>query len=369
MAGFGQVRVNPAGNGTFQPAVAGVGFHRIYYTAAGCTDSMVVFVSPLPVAPADTVACINQGNLIFTGTPAGGSWSGPGILSTSGGLFNTDSAGIGNHRLYYTTASGCVDSMQVIVNPLPVPSFNNSDTAYCHIDSLFLLNLTPAGGVLSGPGCVGNSFNPALAGRGQHQLIYQAGVGLCERFDTLLVEVGDSLRIQAFSSADTLCFGDTVMLRVSKTGGLPTATSHWGPHGIGDTVYFVPTVSAWHQVVVSDGCSTPRPIPFLCMCIHRLFTHLPRNCRIVTIRWGYTAFNMPLARLTARNGIPCRTALVIPFFATQGTYAVRITDTVTGCYLLDTIVMRSFPIISANFTTNLTNGVTTWPMPPSLSLT
>jgi gliding motility-associated-like protein len=39
-------------------------------------------------------------------------------------------------------------------------------------------------------------------------------------------------------------------------------------------------------------------------------------------------------------------------FAQQGTYAVRITDTLTGCYLLDTIVMRSFPIISANYTTN-----------------
>lgn len=344
--------VNPAGNGTFQPAVAGIGFHRLYYTAAGCVDSMVVYVSPLPVAPVDTVVCISQGNLIFTGTPSGGSWSGPGIRNSFTGLFNTDSAGIGNHRLYYTTAAGCVDSMQVQVNPLPQPSFNNSDTIFCHIDSLFSLQLTPAGGVLSGPGCVGNRFNPVLAGMGQHQLIYSAGIGLCERFDTLRVQVRDSLRIQVFSSADTLCYGDTVLLWVTKTGGLPTASSDWGALGASDSVYFVPTVSGWHPVVVSDGCSTPQTDSIF------VYVH-PQIVYTLTQELQNCYDSLGIYRIQYAPGSAYRTQwYTLPnsfgdtLFARQGTYAVRITDTLTGCYLLDTIVMRSFPIISANFTIN-----------------
>ncbi len=344
--------VNPVGNGTFQPAVAGTGFHRLFYTAAGCADSMVVFVSPLPVAPVDTVVCINQGNLIFTGTPSGGTWFGPGILSVSGGLFNTGTAGIGNHRLYYTTAAGCVDSMQVQVNSLPVPSFNNSNTIYCHIDSLFLLNLTPVGGILSGPGCIGGSFNPVLAGMGLHQLIYSAGLGLCERFDTLLVQVRDSLRIQASGSSDTLCYGDTVLLRVTKTGGLLGAISSWANLGNGDSIYFVPTVSGWHPVVVSDGCSTPQTDSVFVYVHSQIVYTLSQeleNCydSLGTYRIQYAPGS---AYRTQWYTLP--NSFGDTLFAKQGSYAVRITDTLTGCYLLDTIVMQSFPVISANFTTN-----------------
>ncbi len=344
--------VNPAGNGVFQPAVAGVGYHTLFYAAVGCADSMVIYVSPLPQAPADTVVCINQGTMVFAGIPAGGRWAGTGIQSAGAGTFRPDSAGVGIHTLYYTTATNCTDSMRVQVNPLPVPSFNNSDTLYCHVDNLFNLNLTPAGGTLSGPGTSGTAFNPYVAGVGQHMLIYRAGTGLCERSDTLFVQVRDSLRIQAFASADTLCFGDSVLLRVTKTGGLPGAVSDWGILGMGDTVRFVPAVSGWHAVLVSDGCSTPRTDSVF------VYVH-PEIVYTLTQEQVNCYDSLGIYRIQYPTGSPYRTQwYTLPnsfgdtLFAPQGTYAVRITDTVTGCYLLDTIIMQSFPIISANFSTN-----------------
>jgi hypothetical protein len=63
-------------------------------------------------------------------------------------------------------------NINVFPNPAP-PSFSGLDTSYC-----FNLPLTstlvgvPAGGTFSGPGVSGNTFDPAQAGIGTHNITY-----------------------------------------------------------------------------------------------------------------------------------------------------------------------------------------------------
>ena len=58
----------------------------------------------------------------LSGTPAGGTWSGPGVV---GNQFCPNDAGVGIHNVVYTvTVNGCTFStdVNVVVNPLPVLS-------------------------------------------------------------------------------------------------------------------------------------------------------------------------------------------------------------------------------------------------------
>lgn len=78
----------------------------------GCTDttSLELTVNPLPVvtytSAVDTVCTTDAAFTLTGGSPAGGTYSGPGV---TGSTFNPASAGAGSHSITYsfTTASGC----------------------------------------------------------------------------------------------------------------------------------------------------------------------------------------------------------------------------------------------------------------------
>lgn len=341
--------VNPAGNGLFQSGVAGTGYHRLYYTVNGCVDSLLMYVSPRPQAPADTQWCISQGNLPLSGLPAGGTWSGPGVY---GQLFIPDSVGVGTYTLHYQTGVACTDSMLVTVNPLPQPDISANDTAYCVVDSLFTLQLLPAGGVLSGPGVINNQFNPSVAGNGRHLLVYRVGAAACERSDSLWLSVANPLQLQAFSSADTLCYGDSLLLYLQKSGGLPQYQRGWRGLANTDSIALVVTQSGWYTAWVDDGCSTPAS--------DSVFVYVHPAINYSVSQQQVNCFDsLGLITVTYPPGSPYR----IQWFTLpnrfgdslqikQGSYSFRITDTLSGCYLLDTVVMQSYPILSANFSTN-----------------
>ena len=86
--------------GGFDPAVAGVGSHTIYYdytdtNTCDNVDSLVVTVNDLPTVDAgnDTTLCNQPGVVQFDGTPSGGYWTGISIDSLGG--FVPDSNGTG----------------------------------------------------------------------------------------------------------------------------------------------------------------------------------------------------------------------------------------------------------------------------------
>ncbi|MEL6923407.1 MAG: PKD domain-containing protein, partial [Bacteroidota bacterium] len=91
----------------------GIGSYRLYYNythpSTRCinVDSITINVIANDVANAginDTV-CLNEPAFeILSGTPVGGSWSGPGV--STGNIFDPAVAGTGNHVLTYTYGAG-----------------------------------------------------------------------------------------------------------------------------------------------------------------------------------------------------------------------------------------------------------------------
>lgn len=111
------------------------------YTVIGmnspsCTDTslITITVNPTPVVtftlPIDTV-CLNDGAFTLNGgSPAGGTYSGPGVTSNQ---FNPSATGVGNYTITYSysDAFGCADSasQQLIVDPCTgLPALNEIGT-------------------------------------------------------------------------------------------------------------------------------------------------------------------------------------------------------------------------------------------------
>ncbi len=164
---------------TFDPAIAGTGIHTITYSftdANGCsaTANTTITVNALPVVDAGTypASCINAATITLIGTPAGGTFSGPGV---SGTTFDPALAGAGIHTITYsfTDANGCsaTANTTITVNALPVVDAGTYPASCINAGTITLIG-TPAGGTFSGPGVSGTTFDPAIAGTGIHTITY-----------------------------------------------------------------------------------------------------------------------------------------------------------------------------------------------------
>lgn len=73
----------------------------------GCMDSTTatLTVNPLPIVSFSPPAsfCVTDGSITLTGTPSGGTFSGPGV---TGSTFNPNAAGVGTHPLTYSYTDG-----------------------------------------------------------------------------------------------------------------------------------------------------------------------------------------------------------------------------------------------------------------------
>jgi gliding motility-associated-like protein len=338
-------------NGQFDPLVAGPGTHTLVYTANTCTDSMQITVYAQPVL-ADTVICEDVGVITLSSNVAGGVWSGTGISNALTGTFNPQLAGNGNHTVYYDIYGACMDSMVVQVDTLPQISFLLIDSSYCFVDSVIDLALIPVGGTLSGPGAVGDDFNPSLAGTGTHWLVYTVDNGLCSITDSIQVIVGDTLR--SFTNFDSLsvCYGNYVTLQAQAQGGVGGNYSYQWNHGLpnGQSQFVGPlTNSDWYIVTVSDGCSQPVADSIWISVAPEIVTTTITSPRICRDSIGY-------AQVVAQSGAnysyawsttPVQTSPLIDVY--PGTYYVQITDLNTGCTAMDTAIVPGFSQLSASF--------------------
>jgi Secretion system C-terminal sorting domain len=85
----------------------------------GCigSDVVIVTINPLPnltASASSMVVCVDDANVTLTGTPTGGTWSGPGV---TGSNLNPAIAGVGAQTASYsyTDANGCSNIATVIV--------------------------------------------------------------------------------------------------------------------------------------------------------------------------------------------------------------------------------------------------------------
>lgn len=96
-----------------------------------------------------------------------------------------------------TCNDGSRRPVTAVVAPDVTPSITGVDPLYLHTDNPVTVNVNPPGGILSGNGVSGNTFSPAIAGLGVHQLTYTYKFGNCTKETVINTEVKfDSSSIQ-----------------------------------------------------------------------------------------------------------------------------------------------------------------------------
>lgn len=198
---------------TFTPAAAGPGTHTIRYrltNSLGCegVDSVVVQVNALPAVSLQPQVpiCITQPFVRLTGgTPAGGTWSGPGV---SNDTLYTALAGAGTHTISYTTAAasgtGCTNtaSTNLQVTQHPAITFSPVGNVCVNGNNVLLNQASVPGGNYSGPGVNFGVFNPSQAGVGTHTIQFNGSSGGCAVSGSfnIVVVAPDTPAIQALGT-------------------------------------------------------------------------------------------------------------------------------------------------------------------------
>ena len=208
---------------TFNPGVAGIGSHVITYTTSGngCsdTDTHTIVVNSTADATISSMPslCANASAISLTAVSGGGTWSGPGV---SGNSFDPSAAGAGTHTISYVIPGSCGDSDTETITVYATP--NASFVAggpYCTADAAVSLVPSVSGGSFSGTGVTGSSFNPSVAGVGNHTIQYSiTNSNNCTETTTQTVVVNNTPDA-TITSTSTLCSADSPLTLSAATGG------------------------------------------------------------------------------------------------------------------------------------------------------
>lgn len=172
--------------GTFDPDDAGGGLHTLTYLVNGCNITYDIYVKPID-AFWNLASCPEQTFYqLPAGSPAGGWWSGIGVVDSIAGTYNPSvflPATYTEDDLTYTHPNGCSDGITMYV----VQTAIFRDTVYRCVDEnrIWLrwqsVQSTPWNGTWTGPGTYFSPANggrwyydPAIAGPGTHTLFYTA---------------------------------------------------------------------------------------------------------------------------------------------------------------------------------------------------
>ena len=265
----------------FAPSLLPTGTVPLVYslTTNGCVvqATQPVTVSRLGTVTAgtDSVLCAGSTRLVpLRGSPAGGTWTGPGVSGSAatGFVFTPALAPLGVQTLTYTVTGlgGCTTTgtrrltllaaPTVVFTPLP-------QATYCLIGSTVPpsvpLTATPAGGTFSGPGVSGSVatgfvFAPGAVPTGTVPIVYSLAANGCVVQASQTVTV-TRLPVITAGTDTVLCAGSTqpVPLRGSPAGGTWAGPGVSGSAATGfvftPPLGFVGSVSLTYTVVV-NGC-------------------------------------------------------------------------------------------------------------------
>lgn len=285
--------------------------------------------------------CTDAAPVVMTGLPEGGTFSGPGV---SGNVFNPSVAGEGVHEIIYsgTSPGGCAYN---IVNAVTVgvsadARFLNLENSYCTLQQPFTLVAEPAGGVFSGPGVIGSTFNPASLSGGQITIRYTGTAtetGCAFDITRTVTIVAADQEIAGLD--DIYCTADGPVVLT----GVPAGGTFSGPGISGNT--FDPSAAGpgFHQIEYSGvfgPCRysveqsvrvVPPPAPFVVP-----FAPTCQTCangRILALSsTGSGAYEYSL------NGGPFQTASLFANLA-SGEYTITVRDLNTGCSASATVTL------------------------------
>jgi hypothetical protein len=187
----------------------------VSFTSQGsCINSAVNFTN-LTILPAGT------GSVNYT-------WNfGDGATSVQESPSHTyAAAGSYTISLTATNQGGCSDSFSTTIEiyDLPEVSFTLPTTYDLNLPSITLVG-TPPGGTFSGPGVIGNVFAPALAGIGNHTVVYEYTNGAtgCSSSATQTINIFNSLCVDPEITTQPIdylqaCINGTATLSVVASG-------------------------------------------------------------------------------------------------------------------------------------------------------
>jgi len=244
---------NPAGgtfsgpgilDNSFNPNIAGAGFHTITYTVVlsdGNTSTATnnTNVNPIPEINISNLAdayCINASDVQLIASPFGGEWSGTGV---SDFFFSPEQAGVGSHLLTYTYTSNnteCTATKErmISVGEAVTASIENLAPVYCLESDASLLTLIPEGGTLTGNGIVNETFFPSLAGEGEHLITYDyEDEGGCTASFNATVLVTSTINTVSITGLESLVCENTPSIELT---GIPSGGTFSGP-GIVDNIF------------------------------------------------------------------------------------------------------------------------------------
>jgi hypothetical protein len=188
----------------FDPSIAGEGDHIITYTyvdpqtnCEGFCTFVITVIEVEVICPENIEMCIDAGSKVLTGgTPAGGTYSGPGVQF--GAIFYPSQAGVGNHVITYSytiPGTNCTASCEFIISVYPLPQVDcPADMEVCYLSpTILLINATPLGGTYSGEGIFMESgfyyFDPSV-GVGLYEIEYcYSDVNGCDNCCTFNIKV------------------------------------------------------------------------------------------------------------------------------------------------------------------------------------
>lgn len=221
-----------------------------YTDANGCSNSATatITVNPLPVVSAGTYSsvCIDAADVVLSGSPAGGTFTGTGV---TGNNFDP-SVGTQTLTYTYTNGNGCTNSATTSITVISPSSINPGTYApVCTSTPTVALVGTPAGGTFTGTGVTGNTFNTSSGTQVITYAYYDANG--CGGTATTTITVNPLPTVNAGSYA-AVC-QDAVNVNLA---GIPTGGTFSGTGVSGNT--FDPssgTQTLTYNYTDANGCS------------------------------------------------------------------------------------------------------------------
>lgn len=214
----------------FDPEVAGPGDHTISYSvtdANGCSDNDITVITVIPIPDATIlsggIVCSSDPPFALDAREPGGIWTGPGVI---GDIFNPSVPGAGNHIITYTIVDehGCSDYDETIITvATPDATITPVDTL-CNDSSPVILTAHDLGGIWSGPGVIGNTFNPVISGIGDHLIRYNITNADCSDFDSTVITVMPIPDITISHPGTQYINSDPIALSATPLGGIWSGT-------------------------------------------------------------------------------------------------------------------------------------------------
>ena len=217
------------------------------------------FCQPPTVTHAPSVNSCELGSpeAINAGIPAGGQYSGVGII---GNEFYPLITGEGSFDLTYTYTDndGCFASVPLIMTVHPKPDVQMSllDPVCINKPSFELTNGVPSSGVYSGIGINLNEFNPSAAGVGYHQVnyTYTDAIG-CSGSISEIIQVTDIPSITSMVT-DANCGQSDGAVNINVINGQPPFNFYWNSGQITSSLNNVEVGSYTLTLTDDNGCTT-----------------------------------------------------------------------------------------------------------------